>query len=77
MEEATNKNEATPKRKINLRIFASFEEAAEAEALDAALKPPAEAIKETVEFILRIYGVTREQLKQRREKLHINIISPK
>ncbi len=58
-----------------LSVFRSFEEAAEAEALADARQIPQERIKETVELILRVYGVTREELKARRNKLHINIIS--
>jgi len=57
-----------PKKNINLRIFKSFEEAVEAEALDNARKPPLEGLKETVELILRVYGVTREQLMERRKE---------
>lgn len=56
-----------------LQIFKSFEEAAEAEALQYALQAPIERIRETVELILRTYGVTREQLIARRKKLHITI----
>ena len=63
-----------PKRKMNLRIYKSFEEAAEAEARAAAMKPPMEGLRDTVELILRVYGVTREQLIKRRNKMHINII---
>ncbi len=64
------------KRKLKLRIYKSFEEAAEAEALADSLQSPVERIRETVELILRVYGVTREQLKDRK-KLHINIIRGK
>ena len=56
-----------------LRVYHSFEEQAAAEALDAANQPPLERIRETVELILRVYGVTREQLVARRKKLHITI----
>ncbi len=60
--------------KMNLRIFKSFEEAAEAEALDSARKDPMEGLRETVELILRTYGVTRADLSARRkEKMHITI----
>jgi len=57
-----------------IRIFKSFEEAEEAEAMDIAQQSPAERLRETVERILRVYGVTREQLVARHKKLHINII---
>jgi hypothetical protein len=62
------------KKKMKLRIFRSFEEAAEAEAADDARKPPMEGLKETVELILRVYGVTREQLIANRKKMRLTII---
>ena len=58
-----------------LRIFNSFDEAADAEALDAAALTPEGRIRQTVELILRVYGVTRQQLIEKREKLKIKIIS--
>ncbi|MCD6013380.1 MAG: hypothetical protein K0Q79_3242 [Flavipsychrobacter sp.] len=63
--------------KPKLRIYSSFEEAARSEAADAANKSPLTGLKETVDLILRVYGVTQESLKARRKKLHINIIAPK
>ena len=57
-----------------IRIFKSFEEAEEAEANDIAMQSPVERLRETVERILRVYGVTREQLMARDKKLHINIL---
>jgi hypothetical protein len=62
------------KKKMKLRIFHSFEEAAEAEALADAQQTPVERLRETVELILKVYGVTREQLKARNRKLHLHII---
>ncbi len=60
---------------MKLRIFKSFEEADEAEARDAAIQSPVERIRETVELILRVYGVSREQLMSRTKKLNINFAS--
>ncbi len=57
-----------------IRIFKSFEEAEEAEAMEIARQSPVERLRETVERILRVYGVTREQLKARDKKLHITIL---
>jgi hypothetical protein len=62
------------KRKMHLRIYKSFEEQAEAETAEVALQPPLERIRETVELILRVYGVTREQLNNRKRSNRINII---
>jgi len=62
------------RRRLKLCIFDSFEAAAEADAEDAAKKSPLEGLRETVELILRTYGVTREQLIERRKKMHITII---
>ncbi len=76
-EENNRLNEPEPaysqKRSMRLRIFKSFEEAAEADAADIANQAPVERLRETVELILRVYGVTREQLKARDKKFHINI----
>ena len=59
---------------MKLHIFTSFDEAERANAAEAAKQPPLERIKETVELILRVYGVTREQLMANRKKLHLTII---
>ena len=72
-----NVTNAMPDKKMKLRIFSSFEEAAEAEAADNARQAPLDRIKETVELILRVYGVTREELMNRKKNLKINIISHK
>jgi hypothetical protein len=61
------------KKGLKLRVYQSHEEAALAEASDAALQQPIERIRETVSLILRVYGVTQQQLKSTRKKLHINI----
>lgn len=60
---------------MKLRIFNSWDEAERAEALNNSRQHPLERIKETVELILRVYGVTQKQLNDRRKKLHIKIIS--
>jgi len=60
-----------------IRIYTSFDEQAAAEAADVAKQPPMERIKETVELILRVYGVTREQLNNRKRSNRINIIQYK
>lgn len=61
--------------KMKLRIFSSFEKANEADAMDAAMQAPMDRIRDTVQLILRVYGVTEELLEKRRGKLHINIIN--
>ena len=58
---------------MKLRVFHSWEEAAEAEARYDSTQSPVDRIKETVALILRVYGVTQEQLNNRAKKLHINI----
>jgi len=63
-----------PMRGMKLRIFNSWEEAEEAEAADAALRTPLERIRDTVALILRVYGVTQQELNKRRGKLHIKIL---
>jgi CRISPR-associated endonuclease Csn1 len=49
------------------RFFSSFEEE-EKYRLQQVLKiPPVERIRQTVELILRAYGVTRQQLNERKD----------
>ena len=59
--------------KMKLRIFSSFEESNEADAMDAATQDPVERLRETVERILGVYGVTREQITARHKNLTVNI----
>ena len=60
--------------KPRIRIYKSFEEQAADEAAEVAAQPPLQRIKETVELILRVYGVTREDLINRKRSNRINII---
>jgi hypothetical protein len=60
-------------RSKKIMIYHSFEEANEGDALEAAMIPPVERLRETVKLILRVYGVTEEQLHNRR-KLKLNVI---
>ncbi|MES2703143.1 MAG: hypothetical protein V4649_10915 [Bacteroidota bacterium] len=57
-----------------ISIFTSFEDAARAEALVAAQQSPIERLRETVELILRVYGVTREELNNRKKSNRITIL---
>ena len=56
-----------------IRIYKSFEEQAAAEAAEVVKQAPMERIRETVELILRVYGVTREELKARPKSKRIII----
>ncbi|HMG14558.1 MAG TPA: hypothetical protein VK590_03860 [Saprospiraceae bacterium] len=57
-----NKN-SKEREKLTVKIFSSFEEA-ELSEIQAILKQdPIERLRETVELILRVYGVSREELK--------------
>lgn len=60
---------------MKLRIYHSFEEAEGDASANDAKQSPLERIRETVELILRVYGVTQQQLNERKRNLHINIIS--
>ena len=53
-----------------LRVYHSFDEAADAMVNES----PAERIRKAVQLSLQEYGVTEEQLKERRGKLHIKIV---
>ena len=68
-----DKNDANDK-KPRLRIYNSFEEAATGEAQAVAMQAPIEHIRETVELILWVYGVTRKQLIDRPKSRRIKII---
>jgi hypothetical protein len=57
-----------------LRIFHSFEQAEAAADFDAANKTPAQRVRDTVQLILRAYGVTQEDLNRSRGSLRIKII---
>jgi ParB-like chromosome segregation protein Spo0J len=68
------KSNPAPDDKANrLRIYKSFEEAAEEEAYAAAQQTPVERLRQTFEPILRVYGVTREELNERRGKPRLHI----
>jgi hypothetical protein len=56
-----------------LQIFHSFEEMERADDLAAANKTPLERIRDTVQLILRVYGVTQEDLNKRKKPRHITI----
>jgi len=56
-----------------VRFFHSFEEQAAAEAEDAANRTPIERIRDTVQLILRAYGVTQEELNMRTRSNKIKI----
>ena len=56
-----------------IRIYTSHEERAAAEAAESAGQTPVERLRETVELILRVYGVTREELAARKKSKRITI----
>lgn len=60
--------------RMKLRVYKSFEEQAADEAAEAAKQSPLERIRETVELILRVYGVSREELKKRKKSNRIKVI---
>ena len=57
-----------------VRIFHSFAEAEAAEDEEAANKSPIQRIRDTVQLILRTYGVTQEMLNKRKHDHKITII---
>lgn len=63
-------------KKMHVRTFESFEEMNEADTERMADTPATERIRSTVELILRTYGLTREELKDRNRK-HKLIIAGK
>lgn len=59
--------------KRRIHIYNSFEEQQQAEIAAELARSPVERLRETVELILRVYGVTREDLKNRPKSKRINI----
>lgn len=58
----------------SLKIFSSFEEAEVFNIKNILKQSHAERIRETVELILRVYGLTREQLNERKRDNKITIL---
>lgn len=58
----------------SIKIFSSFEEAEIFQIKSILKQSPAERIRDTVELILRVYGFTREQLKERKSDNKITIL---
>ena len=56
-----------------LHIFKSFEEMEDAHYLELSRMDPIERLGKAVELILRVYGVTREELKMRERSNRIII----
>ena len=63
------------KTKDRIRIFNSFEEAKETEILDIIKQSPIDRLRHTVELILRVHQVSREDLKNRTATDKIRIIT--
>lgn len=62
--------------KPHIHIYKSFEEQAAAEAAAEAAYSPIGRLRETVELILRVYCVTREELMARPKSKRINFTQP-
>lgn len=63
------------KRKNNIHIFNSFEAAKEKEIQDIIKQSPVDRLRQTVELILRVYKVSRADLKNRTAIHKIRIIA--
>ena len=63
------------KTKDRIRIFNSFEEAKETEIRDIIKQSPIDRLRHTVELILRVHQVSREDLKNRTATDKIRIIT--
>ncbi|WP_316743087.1 hypothetical protein [Pedobacter antarcticus] len=63
------------KTKDRIRIFNSFEEAKETEIQDIIKQSPIDRLRHTVELILRVHQVSREDLKRRTATGKIRIIT--
>ncbi len=58
----------------NIRVYTSFDDAAKGELADILKQSPEDRIRETVQLILRVYGVTQEELNERTRNMKITII---
>ncbi len=63
------------KTKDRIRIFNSFEEAKETEIQEIIKQSPIDRLRHTVELILRVHQVSREDLKRRTATGKIRIIT--
>ncbi|TCC99156.1 hypothetical protein [Pedobacter hiemivivus] len=63
------------KTKNKIRIFKSFEEAKETEVQDIIKQSPIDRLRHTVELILRVHQVSRQDLKNRTATGKIRIIT--
>ncbi|RAJ32244.1 hypothetical protein [Pedobacter cryoconitis] len=63
------------KVKDRIRIFNTFEEAKKNEIQDIIKQSPVDRLRHTVELILRVYQVSREDLKNRSATGKIRIIT--
>lgn len=59
----------------HLQVYDSFEDASAKEAQRTLEQPPIERLRETVGLILRVYGLNRENLKNRPKSNTITFIS--
>lgn len=62
-------------KKNRIYIFNSFEAAKEKEINDIIKQSPVDRLRQTVELILRVYKVSREDLKNRTASHKIRIIT--
>ncbi len=62
------------KKKVSVKIFQSYEEMNHSDIEEMASIPPEERIRNTVNLILRAYGVTREELNLRKNKTKVTIL---
>lgn len=53
-------------KRREFKFFTSFEEMDEYDRLQTLKQSPEKRLQETVELILRVYGLTRESLKNRK-----------
>lgn len=63
------------KTKDRIRIFNSFEEAKQTEIQEIIKQSPIDRLRHTVELILRVHQVSREDLKRRTATGKIRIIT--
>ncbi len=69
-----NKNSFVAPLPNRIRIFKSFEESEQDKTAYIISQSPIERLRQTVELILRVYNVTRESSKEKKQNKRITII---
>mgnify|MGYP001257705167 CR=1 FL=1 len=74
MKEKYDKEDQVALSEPKIKIYNSYDQMEELQLKQALRKDPLTGLRETVELILRVYGVTREDLNKRTRENRIRIV---